>query len=338
MPQLHEILASIHRLDQLVARGQARLIERPDDWDVASLVDTNAKLLKRRRREFEDAVKSRQGDVVTYSVYSGKNDFCMLPNLRSICSAFTSFETAVLLTAQAKLLDVPQRMRRLEQPVAAAALRYGYLSSNGPQHLAFVAATRGETQLELQLDIATGERLAPGRLERLSRVPDRVLKEAAHDIFALANSRDSKKLAEFSRKNGSAILVEVNDWCQHHTDAVLDAEAVWGVDDPQSLRVTAHQMETLRYTLEKLSDDTKYEMFEVTGSFYAFNIRTRRFAFEADDGMAIAGHVPKDMFNSNKPAKIPRRYKVVFQKKIRFNEALGQTVTTFSVVEFKEAR
>ena len=336
MPHLHEILASIHKLDSLVAKSESWLASNPEDWDAAALVDINTKLLERRKRDFAEYIKTFKGDTVVYSVFSPKISAFSIPVMRNICTAFTSFETAVLLTAQAKLMDAPQRMRKLEKTVEAAALRYGYMKSDNPRHLAFVAATQGETQMELTLNDDTNQPLAAGDPRRLMRVPDRVLKEAANDIFSIAQSRDAKKLSDFSRKNGPAILVEVNDWCQSHRDSALDAEAIWG--DSNQLMVTSHQMETLHYTLEKLSDDTRFETFELKGSFYAFNLKTRRFAFEGDDGTVIAGHVPANMFTSHKPAKLPKRYAVVFQKKTRFNEALGQSVTSYMVVSFEETK
>lgn len=337
MPRLHEILTSIHRLEEVVALGERHLIKNPEDYDATALVGTSAKLLKKKRAEFHAYVQAFHADPVSYSVYTGKGP--EVPHLRDVCSAFTSFETAVLLTAQAKLLDQPQVIRKLQPPVAASALRYGYLASHGPKHLAFVAATRGDTQLEMDFTFDSLAGIEPGHPDRLRRVPDRVLRESAADVVSLAMDRSPKHLADFSRKNGSAILVEVNDWCGFHAHSLLDVQAVWGVGNAATqLAATSQQMEALQYTLEKLSDDTRYETFEADGAFYALNLRTRHFTFQTDSGNVIGGRFPADMFHTKRPAKLPRRYRVIFRKKVRFNEALGSEVVSYEIAGHEEIK
>lgn len=336
MPRLHEVLSSIHRLEQAVATAEARLASAPEDIDAAVLAVSSSRLLSKRRSEFNDYLRSYHAEPVSYAVYTGKGE--VLPHMREVCSAFTSFETAVLLTAQAKLLDQPQKVRKLEAPIAAAALRYGYLQSNGPKHLALVASTRGETQLEMGFSYDVVNRLTPGDPRRLTTVPDKVLREAAKDVFRIAGVHTSEKIAEFSRKNGPAIIVEINDWCHHHSDSSLDVEATWGSDNQQSLRATSAQLEALWFRIEKLSDDTRYETIEVNGGFYAFNLKTRHFAFQSDDEQVFGGRFPKDMFSERRPAKIPRRYKVIFKKRIKFNEALGSEVVTYEIANLEELK
>jgi hypothetical protein len=329
MPRLHEIIASIHQLDSLVAKTEARLAANPDNWNFAALVDTNLKLLARKKQQFNEALRMLKGDPVSYSVYAGRN--APMPNIRSICGAFTSFENAVLLTAQSILLNTPVNKRKIEAPVAAAALRYGYLESNGPSHLSFVASTRGEPQAEM----AFMDDLAPGDPKRLSHVPDSVLMEAAQDVFEIVNVKQPQRLSEFARVNGAAPLKEINNWCSSHIGALLDAETHWGSVDPALTRVTAHQMDSVSYMLEKLSDELSVEHVEVTGSFYAFNFNTNRFAFDGDDGQAYAGHFSSDVFNSKKPARLPARYKLVLEKVTKENQALGQVVIKYSIVNYE---
>lgn len=337
MPRLHEVLTSIHRLEEVVALGERHLIKNPEDFDAAALVGTSAKLLRKKRAEYQAYVEASRADPVSYSVYTGKGP--EVPHLRDVCSAFTSFETAVLLTAQAKLLDQPQVIRKLQPSVAASALRYGYLASHGPKHLAFVASTRGDTQFEMDFTYDSINEIAPGHPDRLRRVPDRVLRESAADVVSLAKDRSPQHLADFSRKNGSAILVEVNDWCEFHTNSLLDVQAIWGAGDQAvQLAATSQQMETLHYTLERLSDDTRYETFEVDGAFYALNLKTRHFTFQADNGNVIGGRFPSDMFNTKRPAKLPRRYRVIFRKKVRLNEALGSEVISYEIAGHDEIK
>jgi hypothetical protein len=335
MPRIHEILSSIHRLEQAVALGERHLAKHPDDFDTSAVVSTSDKLLRKKRGEFAAYVKMFNADPVTYSVYTGKG--CDVPHIREICSAFSSFEMSVLLTAQSKLLDQPQHIRKLQPPVAAAALRYGYLASTGPKHLAFVAHTRGDTQLDLDFTFESLNAIDPGHPDRLRSIPDRVLREAASDVIGLAKNRSPKSLSAFAKKNGSAILVEVNDWCNYHTQSLLDIETIWGTGgDAVNLAATSQQMEALHYKLEKLSDEIRFETFLVEGAFYSINTKTRHFSFQADDGRIIGGKFPADMFNSQRPVKVPRRYTVIFCKKVRLNDALGSEVTTYEIETYTE--
>jgi len=333
MPHLHEIVASIHKLDGLVARAEGRLAKDPQNWDIAALLHTNVKLLARRKQEFDAYVKSLRGEPVSYSVHS--SSIAPTPGLRDICSAFASFETAVLLTAQSKLLDQPVVKRKLEPPVEAASLRYGYLESSGPNQLAFVACTRGEQQREMSFMAE----LEPGDPKRLQVVPDGILLEAAQDVFQIVNitPRERNKLTDFARKNGHAPLLEISRWCSIHSDANLDAESRWGDLDPSKLRATRHQMETVVWMLNEISDDIRFDVFELTGVFYSVNSRTRRFAFESDEGEVVAGHFDPAVVNHSKPMKVPRRYRVTLSKATRENEALGESVVRYTIISLTEA-
>lgn len=337
MPRPHEIIAQIHRLNGVIERSERRLLADPADFDTLTLAETSMKLLRGYEEDFAKAAAAAKEHVIRYTVHHGRGE---TPSFRDVGAVFTSFETAVLLTAQAKLMDQPQRTRRLEPPVRAAALRYGYLFSDRPDQLGIAAATSASDR-QLRMSIDEGPDPEPGHPHRLRDISAALLLESAKDVFAVANRGEKPEaIAKFARSYGSAIVLELNEWSELHMRTYLDAEAEWITSDRQTekFHVRAPKLETLHYSIEKLGDDVRRDVVEMKGAFYSLNVRTRHFTFEAVDGTKIHGTAPRHIFDENKPAKLPHQYQVIFGVKRRFNEALGIDVTTFEILSLEEIK
>ena len=337
MPLPHELLIHIHKLEGALNRGENRLLKRPGDINALALVESNRKLLLKYRADFDAMAAQQKEEVLKYTVYAGRGE---IPHVRDIAAIFTSFETAVLLTAQSKLLDQPQHRRHLEAPVRAAAFRYGYLFSERDRQLGLVTATNMPAQqLELNSTLVR-EDLEPGHPERFKNLTPGLLRESAGEIFSVARAAmKPKDIAGFARKYGSAVVVELNEWSELHARTFLDAEAEWHSSDQPELHLNAPAtlLDSLHFAIEKLSDEQRFETIKLKGQFYALNLRTRYFSFETMDGTTkIHGTFPKEMLNERKPMKVPRKYEAVFLVKRRFNEALGKDLTTYEIKSIEE--
>lgn len=332
MSRLLQILGGIHRLEGAIANGETYLKLHPEDISFLAATVSSKRLLERRKLEWANVSRDHRSEIVRYTVYGGKT--YSAPHVRDICNVFTSFETAVLLTAQSTLMGSPQRTRRLEAPIQQAALRYGYLFSDRDNQLGIVASTRGEHQMEFEIDdLNTLEINHP---KRLQRVPDEILKKAASEVFTIAQAKKPDQIAEFASRRGPAVVAEIDEWCKGHTRALLDVEAGWGDDAAMKVQATAHQMETLTSMIEMLSDNVRYDVIEAEGQFYVLNRNTRYFGFKTSDGTHITGRFPKGIFDDKRPAKMPRSYRAIFSVKSRFNEALGRDMTIYEIMDISE--
>lgn len=339
MPLPHENLIDIHRLEAVVQRGERRLLENPTDTNTLALVETSRRLLLECREEFEDAAKAQGEDVVRYTVYGGRYE---VPHFRDIASIFTSFENALLLTAQSKILDQPQRTRKIEAPVKDAALRYGYLFSDNEKQLGLVASTRKQPQqsnLDLPEEIKIPPPGDPRRFHTLPLTPA-LLRESANDVFSITRAAlEPEKIASFAQKYGPGVINEINIWGKTHGQTNLDANAEWigGKDAPLRMAAPATALYSLHTAIERLSDKIRSEVIEVKGHFAALNMNTRYFSFQSIDGVSkFNGHFSSKLISDKRPFKMPHQYAVTFDVVRRYNEALGSEVATYSILDYIE--